>query len=342
MECSGLKDNEMSALCHKLYVELTSSCNLNCSMCFHNNWFDEEFSVMGQETAENLKKLLTSRVADEVFFGGMGEPLLHSGIYEMVSLAKRNGMKTELITNATLLDADVSEKLTESGIDTVWISMDAFSKEKYEKVRRGSLFAKIISNIDGFNRIRKNTKLGIAFVMMKENLSELDKINEFADRYNVDLINLSHVIPSEAMPESESVYDLPYRVGKMRRFYKNGIHNKKYDCCPFIEDNACFIRHDGGVFSCMQLLHNSYMYLYTERRKSYAWSFGNINHNDFREIYNSEGYTDFRKRVKAFEFPCCTICLGCEDRKENLKDCMYNEAPTCGACLWAAGLIRCP
>ena len=281
-------------------------------------------------------------MADEVFFGGMGEPLLYNGIYELVSLAKENGMKAELITNATLLDAGVSEKLEESGIDTVWISMDGFSKEEYERVRRGSLFDKIISNIGEFDRIRKNTKLGIAFVMMKENLSELDKINGFADRYNADLINLSHVIPSEATPESDLIYDLPYRTGRMHRFDKNEIYNKKLDFCPFIEDEACFIRHDGGVFPCMQLLHNSYTYLYTERRKSYAYSFGNINDDDFRKIYASGEYTDFRARVKRFEFPCCTICLGCEDRKENLKDCMYNEAPTCGACLWAGGAIRCP
>lgn len=327
---------------HKLYVELTSSCNLNCSMCFRNNWFDETYSLMGQETLENLKQLLASGVADTVFFGGMGEPLLHSEIYETVSLAKRNGMKAECITNATLLDANASKRLTESGIDTVWISMEGFSAEEYEKVRRGSLFHKIISNIEDFHRIRQSAKLGITFVMMKENLSELDKINAFADKYHVDFIHLSHMIPSNAMPESDSTYALPYRTGKMRRFDKNEAYTKKLDYCPFVEENACFIRHDGEVFPCMQLLHNAYTYLYTERRKSYAYSFGNINHDDFRQIYHSEEYTNFRKRVKNFEFPCCTICLGCEDRKENLTDCMYNDAPTCGACLWAQGLIRCP
>ena len=297
---------------------------------------------MEQKTAEKVKQLLGSGVADGVFFGGMGEPLLYGGIYDMVSMAARNGMKPEIITNATLLDAAASERLVKNGIDTVWISVDGFSKEGYEKIRRGSLFSKIISNIEDFNRIRQNTKLGITFVMMKENLPELDKINGFADRYNVDLINLSHVIPCSELPEGDSVYNLPYRTGKMRRFDKNEICEKELDYCPFVENNVCFIRHDGEVFPCMQLLHNSYTYLYTERRKSYAYSFGNIKNDDFRQIYESDGYAEFRERVRNFEFPCCTICLGCEDRKENLKDCMYNNAPTCGACLWAQGLIRCP
>ena len=326
----------------KLYVELTSLCNLNCRMCFRNNWFDEEYSLMGQKTAENVTKLLKSGVSDEVFFGGMGEPLLYSGIYDMVSIASGSGMKSELITNATMLDVEASEKLVKSGIDTVWISMDGFSKEGYEKVRRGSQFSRIISNIEAFNRIRQNTKLGITFVMMKENISELDKINEFADKYEVDFINLSHVIPCNELSEGDSIYALPYRVGKMHRFDKNEVYEKKFDYCPFVEDDVCFVRHDGEIFPCMQLLHNSYTYLYTEKRKSYAYSFGNINHDDFRQIYDSDKYSEFRERVKNFEFPCCTVCLGCEDRKENLKDCMYNDSPTCGACLWAQGLIRCP
>ena len=327
---------------NKLYVELTSRCNLNCSMCFRNNWFDEEYSIMGQDTSKKVKQLFVSGVADEVFFGGMGEPLLCNEIYEMVAEAKRNCMKAELITNATLLDAKASTKLVESGIDTVWISMDGFSKEEYEKIRKGSLFDKIISNIENFNRIRKSTKLGITFVMMKENLSELDRINEFADKYDVDFINLSHVIPGSEMPENDSIYDLPYRVGRMHRFDKNEECEKHREYCPFVEDNVCFVRHDGEVFPCMQLLHNSYTYLYTERRKNYAYSFGNINDKDFSEIYKEQEYENFRTRVRNFEFPCCTLCLGCEDRKENLNDCMFNKAPTCGACLWAQGLIRCP
>ena len=332
----------MMRLIRKLYVELTSRCNLNCKMCFHNTWFDESFATMGEETAQKVKQILASGVAEEVFFGGMGEPLLYDGICDMISLAKQNGMTAQLITNATLLDAAASEKLTESGIDAVWISMDGFSKEAYEKVRRGSLFDNVVSHIETFNRIRKNTKLGISFVMMKENLAELDRINAFADRYRVDMLNLSHVIPSAALPESDSIYDLPYRTGRMRRFDKNERYEKKTDYCPFVEENACFIRHDGGVFPCMQLLHNFYTYLYTERRKSHAYPFGNINEDDFVGIYNSEAYTAFRERVRSFDFPCCTVCLGCEDRKENAADCMYNAAPTCGACLWAQGAIRCP
>lgn len=33
---------------------------------------------------------------------------------------------------------------------------------------------------------------------------------------------------------------------------------------------------------------------------------------------------------------------GCELRETNEADCYGNPFPTCGECLWAAGLVQCP
>ena len=182
---------------------------------------------------------------------------------------------------------------------------------------------------------------GITFVVMKDNEKELDRINAFADSVRADMIHLSHVLPGEAVREADTLYDRTYAVGRMRRFHKEAVP-RELDHCPFIEEGATFVRFDGGVYPCMQLLHNSYTYLFTERRKVFSFAFGDLRKNSLKEIWESAAYADFRKRVRDFEFPCCTVCLGCEDRLENRKDCMYNESPTCGACLWAQGLIRCP
>jgi MoaA/NifB/PqqE/SkfB family radical SAM enzyme len=92
----------------------------------------------------------------------------------------------------------------------------------------------------------------------------------------------------------------------------------------------------------MQLLHSSYTYFYEEKREVMGKTFGNINKTPLGEIWNSEEYSMFRDKVRNFDFPDCTICDGCDDRLKNNKDCMYNEFPTCGACLWAQGIGRCP
>lgn len=325
----------------KLYVEPSSACNLNCRMCFRHNWFNEKTGLMNGKTVKKVLEIFKNKQYSHVFFGGMGEPLMHPDIVSMVNEASLCGKKVEIITNATLLTEEVTKKLLAAGIDTLWVSLDGFSKESYEAIRKGSLYSLVEKNISYFAANKGAAKLGITFVMMKENEYELENINAFADKIGVDFINLSHVVPNEELPESEAIYEKNYPVGKMSRFTKEG-HKKPENFCPFIQDGASFIRWDGEVCPCMQLIHSSYSYLYTEKRKIHKKSYGNINDKNFFEIWESEEYKSFRRRVLNFEFPDCTICLGCGDREENLKDCMYNIKPTCGACLWAQGIIRCP
>lgn len=296
---------------------------------------------MSDATLNKIYDIFTFQDIETVFFGGMGEPLLHPDIAEMVTKAAAAGKQTELITNATLLDKTMTDRLVFAGLDTLWISMDGFSKESYEQIRKGSIYELIMKNIDRFSRKRNQTKLGITFVMMQENEYELENINSFADSIGADIINLSHVIPDIPLQKEDSLYEKSYPIGKMYRF-ENVNMKKEENRCPFIEDGAVFVRWDGDVSPCMQLLHNSYSYFYTEKRKVYKKSYGNVSNRDFLDIYNSREYIEFRKNVKEFNYPCCTLCLGCEDRLENKTDCMFNTEPTCGACLWAQGLIRCP
>ena len=325
----------------KLYIEPSSRCNLNCKMCFRNNWFDEKTGLMSEETLNNVYDAFKIKDIETVFFGGMGEPLLHPQIDRMIKNAASAEKRTELITNVTLLNSIMTDRIISAGLDTLWISMDGFSKESYEQIRKGSMYELIMKNISTFNSKRTTTKLGITFVMMQENECELENINSFAHYIGAELINLSHVIPDKPLSKENCLYEKDYPTGKMYRL--ESINTlKKENYCPFIEDGAVFIRWDGEVSPCMQLLHNSYSYLYKEKRKVYAKTYGNINDNNFLSIYNNTEYIQFRQNVREFQYPCCTICLGCDDRLENRTDCMFNTAPTCGACLWAQGLIRCP
>ncbi len=326
----------------KLYLELSSLCNLRCTTCFRNSWFSEAPCLASDETVAAMLRAIRDPMVEGIFLGGMGEPLMHPRIFEVLEAARACKKPAELITNAVLLDEAMCDRLLQSGLSALWISIDGFTEESYEAIRRGSLFRKILESISIFNRKRTRETLGVTFVMTKENLGELAAANAFLDRYRVDMLNLSHMVPSSPLSPDDCIYELPYRIGKMKRFDPDTVAKKELDTCPFIRDEVTFIRADGEISPCMQLLHNSDTYLYEEKRRVYAHSFGNIRELSISDIYRSENYSAFRERVRDFAFPCCTVCMGCEDRKENVADCMYNERPTCGACLWAQGYIRCP
>ena len=105
-------------------------------------------------------------------------------------------------------------------------------RECYETVRRGSLFDRILENLDGFNRARGRAG---------------GDVEEYV--------------------------------------------------CPFISRNAVFVRWDGNVAPCMQLLHSCYTYLYEEQRRITAFFYGNIRDRTLMDCWQDPSYAEFRQRV---------------------------------------------
>ena len=106
-----------------------------------------------------------------------------------------------------------------------------------------------------------------------------------------------------------------------------------------------FVRWDGEVTQCMGLLHNTEAYIYKQNgftRQIKEKSFGNAHEKPLLEIWNGEEFAAFRQRVRDFDFSPCHICGGCSYIYSNEQDCFLNDHPTCGACLWAQGLVQCP
>lgn len=326
----------------KLYIEPSSACNLNCKMCFRNGWINEKHEVMEPKIWDSVMcSILHCDDIDTVMFAGMGEPLTHPRIFNMINDVSGSGINTCLLTNGTLLCRGCSDRLLASGLDMLWVSVDGFSKESYEKIQIGSRYTGVHENLRYFSEHKGKCKLGITFVIMKENEGELCRINRFADMLGADEINLSYAIPSVPVKRENTLYDSGICIGKMKRLSKQSAV-RRLNYCPFVAGGTAFVKSNGEVCPCMQLLHSSYTYLFREKRCVMSCSFGNVSKELLCDIWQGKEYTEFRRKVLDFEFPDCTLCDGCDDRLENSKDCMFNTFPTCGACLWAQGAVRCP
>jgi len=115
--------------------------------------------------------------------------------------------------------------------------------------------------------------------------------------------------------------------------------------CPFIESGAGAIIWDGNLSPCLPLMHSHTDYLgflRFEERYSKRWAIGNIMEKSLLDLWNTPEHLAFRERVQAFSFATCTTCAGCDLSESNEEDCINNTFPTCGGCLWAQGVIRCP
>jgi hypothetical protein len=112
--------------------------------------------------------------------------------------------------------------------------------------------------------------------------------------------------------------------------------------CPFIESGAAAISWEGNVSPCLPLLHSNMNFLDGRERFSRKYVVGNIKDGDLQTLWNKPEYVALRERVKIFDCSPCYICGGCDLAEANEEDCFGNSFPTCGGCLWAQGIIRCP
>ena len=197
----------------KLYMEPTTKCNLNCKMCFRHSWFDEPICDLSLEDYRSVMASLPPSV-ETVFFGGMGEPLFHKDICEMVRIAADTGVEVELLTNGTLLTEPMIHRLIDAGLSRLWISIDDLDCEAAADAAAepsGHDHSGIVlRNIRTLNQIRQHRlsslSLGITFVAMKSNVHQLASLPYFIARNLVDEVNVSNISPVDESSKDEMLY----------------------------------------------------------------------------------------------------------------------------------------
>ena len=203
----------------KVYIEPTNRCNLECRTCIRNTW-DEPLGEMSSATFGRIVEGLRSfSPPPTVFFGGIGEPLSHPHMVEMVGQAKALGSSVELITNGTLLTKDLSKQLIEAGLDFLWVSLDGATPESYADVRLGAALPEVLANLTGFREARwakcfssfftdyhLKPQIGIVFVAMKRNITDLPAVLRLGNRLGTHRFLVTNVLPYTAEMYDEILY----------------------------------------------------------------------------------------------------------------------------------------
>lgn len=363
----------------KLYIEPTARCNLNCRTCIRNVW-REALGDMSDATFATVIAGLTSFTSPPtVFFGGFGEPLAHRRIVEMVAAVKALGCPAELITNGVLLTEKVSHQLIAAGLDRLWVSLDGARPESYADVRLGATLPVVLANVRRFSDLRpprrpRQPEIGIAFVAMRRNIADLPRLLNLGAHLGATRYLVTNVLPHTEEMRREILYrralnDITYlpsvwtprvelpkmdvdeetgpALFRVMRSHRNislvgnnlGAANNR---CPFIDAGAGAVRWDGAFSPCLPLLHDHLSYLDDRERRSRAYIVGNLAEQALPDLWGAADHIAFRRRVRAFDFSPCTFCGGCDYSLANEEDCFGNTFPTCGGCLWAQGIIRCP
>jgi len=352
----------------KLYIEPTNRCNLDCRTCMRNSW-DER---MGQMDAVLFDRILAEvaqhQTIPTLFFGGIGEPLSHPHIVDMVASAKKIGAQVEMITNGILLSEGMDQALLNAGLDCLWVSIDGAHPESYLDVRLGDHLPEIIDNLRRWQQLSGGqTELGITFVAMKRNLSDLPFVVKLAKDLGAKRFSISNVeaytpdlLEERLYPDLVSV-DIPEGGCRPPRFDEGAINAALLEeirasfslpeprlipakgGCPFSLRGSLSIRWDGSVGPCLPLLHSHTVHFRDYERHWPAFFHGSLQDQSLTTISQDEAFIDFHQRLQDFSgFAPCLSCNSCDLPSVNGEDCFGNFHPACGGCLWAQGFIVCP
>jgi MoaA/NifB/PqqE/SkfB family radical SAM enzyme len=359
----------------RIYVEPTTACNLHCLTCIRNVW-DEPIGHMTAETfATVLEGIQALPERPTVVLGGLGEPLVHPGILDMLGDLKRTEAQVELITNGILLDEPRTKALIDIGLDGLWVSLDGASPECYAGVRVDGDLPTIMAHLERLRDLKimarvQHPRLGVAFVAMKRNLAELPEVLKLEYRIGAREFLITHVYPHTEELLKEALYvraigdslrsrsrirlarpDFTPETAWILDAMIKGRYGARIegldalwpvDMCPFVLRGSTCVRWDGQVSPCLPLLHRHTSYLGRRLRTSEAYTVGSLCDRDLAALWQAPAYVELRRRLEEFEFPPCTSCNSCELADDNQEDCFRNGPPACGGCLWAQGFIRCP
>lgn len=117
-------------------IAITNACNARCDFC--NYAYDKPFvtkkvMVDFQELCGAIGILYERGIRYLTFLGG--EPFLHPRLLDMVAYAVEMGMRSSICTNGFLLTPRMIRELKSSGLQTLFISIDAASSQEHEENR---------------------------------------------------------------------------------------------------------------------------------------------------------------------------------------------------------------
>lgn len=109
-----------------------------------------------------------------------GEPLLHYDLFKILDFLDISKKNVNMVTNATLLDSYMSQKLLKTNLNRLDFSVDAMGA-LYKKMR-GHSYLKVKANIYTFLRYKRKFKSkienGIRALVSKENENQIKQLKK--------------------------------------------------------------------------------------------------------------------------------------------------------------------
>ncbi len=205
-ESSEFKDNHGRGISY-LRLSVTDRCNLRCKYC----WSTSNYNFMPHENVLRYEEMLELVTAAhelgviKIRLTG-GEPLVRKGMAGFIGMVSERhpDMNIRMTTNATLL-AGQAQKLRDSGLHGLNISLDTLDASKFAAITCRDMFQRVMDGID--EALSSGIKVKINVVAMRGiNDNELPGFLNLAQSRAIDVRFIEYMPMGEGTGWNESAY----------------------------------------------------------------------------------------------------------------------------------------
>jgi len=208
------------------------------------------------------------------------EPFLNNHIFDYLEAIKVRNLEVTIDTNGLLLKNADLLKLIDLEIDSVFISVDAFYDETYQKVRGVNQLKNlknIIHEFIGLRGDKKYPRIGVSYVVEDENINEVEQFVSYWSGI-VDVVRVNQKFMSE-------------------RTLTNSPKSSRTACWSL--EDTLMIHYNGEASLCCVDTH-------------YENKIGNVFKDGVAGVWNGAYFSKAREHHKNGEFQNISICKKCD------------------------------
>ena len=283
-------------------IEPTTACNLKCPQC--PSGLRQFTRPTGNLKIDTNKKILDGlgKNLQYINYYFQGEPFINPNFLQVVKEARKRNIYVLTSTNAHFISEKTAHEIIDSGLSEIIISIDGATQETYENYRIEGSLAKVKEGTKNLVEAKKsrNSKLPIItfqFLVSKQNEHEIDTLKALKIEMGVDKLKFKTI----QVYDYETGNDLIPENDKYSRYRKNKkdqyeLKNSYKNSC-WRSWSSCVFTWDGSVVPCCF-------------DKDADHKMGNINKQEFKQIWKSAIYKDFSQQVlkSRKEIEICRNC----------------------------------
>jgi radical SAM protein with 4Fe4S-binding SPASM domain len=195
-------------------LELTTLCNLSCTICPREFKFGKEMDK-GNMAVDQAKRVLDELMPylDSIGLTGMGETFLYNELEEIVDYikTKNRGIIISVSTNAVVPDFIARASNLINKIDTIQVSADGIG-DVYDSVRENAVFKDFDNNLKELSNLcsGSETDLLLNMVVTRENYPQMPLLVKYAASSRIRYVDFT-LFNLASVPGIESSYYNFYR-----------------------------------------------------------------------------------------------------------------------------------